>query len=353
MRLLLLLTILLSLPVAGVGAVPPSLANPSAPVPSGWSGADLSRALRQARQTHQPLLLFIRKESCPSCARAASLLTRDPGIRRLTLPFLRLWVSLNQEDGARLGRQFKITRVPAVLLLGPGGHVATRQEGAVVRAWLEEQLAIVARRHAPLTSAPHPDTSALLASLRRLQEYGDRQGAGEIRRRLRTSGRTRPAPALLDVEGAVGGVETEADLREILSRVDDPARIRALSFRLSTDLEDRGHSELALEALEMAAERLGLDPLTEARAAFLASRHKLRLVERRLRLMDLRKLAPRSLPLLLALIRVAEQTDHLFQAFHVAEAAAVYQPDDAWASLELHRLRFLVLIKSHTAHDPV
>ena len=93
--------------------------------------------------------------------------------------------------------------------------------------------------------------------------------------------------------------------------------------------------------------------LSEARAAFLASRQNLPLEPVLANLAQARQDTPGHLGVLMAEARVAEQLGRIFRAFHSVEAAAVYAPDDAWIALEYHRLRLMIRLSSrHISRDP-
>ena len=117
--------------------------------------------------------------------------------------------------------------------------------------------------------------------------------------------------------------------------------------------EAAGQPAVGLQALQIAAGRLpGTHALLEARAGFLAERHDLDLEATRIRLVQARLAEPRSLPLLLALARVAEARGRLYQALHALEAAAAYEPSEAWTGLELQRVRLLVRLRQKDRGAP-
>ncbi|MFQ5671118.1 MAG: thioredoxin family protein [Acidobacteriota bacterium] len=326
--------------------------DPALPVRQGWVDADLGTVVQQAERTGHPILVLVRSLRCGRCDIVEAWLTEDAEIAALTGPFLKLRVLTDEARPAPAAVLFKVQEVPAVLLLGPEGRVATRQEGNVERSWLKEQLQVVSRRHQH-RPPPHVTSSELQESFARLQSWGDRDGMEALRRKLSeqgVSGVSHRHP-LSSWKGPQ--VETRSDLEALFSSVEEPPRLRDLSFRLSLALEQEDRTELALDALYLVADRLRVDPVTEARAAFLASRHKLSLESTRQRLKKVRQLVPDSVPVLLALARVGEETGRLYEAFHSVEAAAVYLDEDGWIRMELYRLRLLVKLGSRKVNrDP-
>lgn len=331
----------LALLLAGSVAAPEDLSP-------GWAGPDLAAAEERARKTGQPLLVLVRRPQCVPCDNLERWLTEDPEIARLTRPFIRLRIDIHdpaaRSAAARLGARV----VPAVILLGPGGMEATRRQRHVKRSWLVEQLQVVAFRHGRARSRPSPSAEDLLASLRRLQEWGDLEGAARLRDHLSAadlpaSGAAARAPSPSPPPRPVA---TRRDIDDLLDQEDDPAALRRAAFELSRWLEERGNARMALHALMGALERIGADPVTRARAGFLAARRRIRLEPTRQELMAARRRVPDSVPQLLALARVAETSGRLYQAYHAAEAAAVYAPGDAWVALELYRLQLLIHLNS-------
>ncbi len=345
---------LLGFLLLAAGAPVPAPASSDGSSLPGWAGPDLAAARALTARTDRPVLVLVRRAACVPCDHLETLLTGDPRIAPLTEPFVRVRLSLDDPAGLAVARSLAATRIPGVVLLGPEGKEATRRSGQVERAWLVEQLQIVARRHLAERLPVEPSQAEIQASLERLLEWGDREGAATLRGLLRgdaTAAGAAPPPVTLPDRAAAQA--RLAGLAPRLATVVDPARARGLAHEAALELEASGHTDLALKAYEVALDRLDVDPVTNARAGFMAARHRMELEPVRRRLMAARGLLPESLPLCLALVRVAEASGRIYQAFHIAEAAAVYAPDDAWAALELRRLRLLVRLKSpRGARDP-
>jgi len=318
----------------------------------GWAGADLAQAQILARETNQPILVFARSEDCPPCDRVEERLTQNDKIVPLTRPYIRLVLSTSEPQGRAAAALLGITVTPTVLILGPEGMEAIRGEKRISTAWLAEQLQVITLRHQELASQPAPTPAALRSSLTRLLQWGDLAGAEQINGRL---GAEQPQAAKQAIEALpeLPEISTQAELEALLDRLDDPGEIRRTAHDLALALESQGRPGMSLAAYDHIIQRLSEDPLSEARAAFLAVRQGLPLANRLRRLETARAENPQSLALLMATARVAEEMGRLYKAYHAVEAAAVYAPEDAWITLERHRLRFLVQLKSRKlAREP-
>ena len=336
------LTLAILMPPASVSAT-----GTGAGLPPGWAGPDLDAARKLAARTDRPILVLVRGPACAPCDTVEEILTEDAVVAALTEPFIRMRVSTGDEAGRAVAAYLDAGTLPTVVLLGPEGKIATRKSRRIKRAWLVEQLQVVARRHDRPRTPPSPGLDAILASLARLEEWGDRDGAQRLALRLED---TEFAPAAGSVPvppKPMPGLETLDDLNAHLDALEDPARLRAAAHAAALRLEDEGRPGLSLAAYSRVLERLTNDPLTEARAGFLAARHGLRVDDVYRKLVEARDVSPDSVPLLMALCRVAEESHRLYQAYHAVEAATVYAPDDAWLALELHRLRLLVRLQRH------
>ncbi|MFQ5719012.1 MAG: thioredoxin family protein [Acidobacteriota bacterium] len=330
-----------------------AVAADETPLDPGWAGPDLAAAERLARETGQPILVLVRQPRCVPCDDLERLVTEDPQFVPLIRPFIRMRIDLHDEAGGRAAEALGVKTVPAILFLGPGGLEATRREKRIERSWLSEQLQVIARRHGSSHPVPAPDAAALRASLDQLMSWGDRDGAARLRARLEErAGEATPPAAMARANPKNRSIATAADVDRFLDQQGDPATLRRAAFDLATDLDRRGDPGVALHALESALHRLGLDPLTAARAGFFAARSGIRVEEMRQTLMAARRRDPRSVPQLLALARLAESSGRLYQAFHALEAAAIYSPEDAWVAMELYRLQLLVHLDSRRSKRP-
>jgi hypothetical protein len=185
-----------------------------------------------------------------------------------------------------------------------------------------------------------------------LREWGDLTGVERLQARLSDEG-TRATQHLNDAFSQSQEISTQADLAALLDRLDDPGEMRRQAHLLALALEQEGRPGMSLAAYDHIIARLELDSLSQARAAFLAARNQLPLAAILTRLDAAREADPRSLPILMASARVAEAMGRVYKAYHTLEVAALYAPADGWIILELHRLQFLVQIKSRKlVHEP-
>ena len=335
-------TLALLLGAAGLILATARMASePQSVVPLGWAGADLGDARRVAWETGRPILVLVTKPECAPCEALERLLLEDDEIAPLCEPFLRVRLDVGDPRAATALAEFRPTELPVILLLGPAGREATRREGRIERAWLVEELLIVARRHAPAQDPPQPDPAALRASLIHLEDWGDVRGALRLRERL-----AEPQQAVAATRSPNAPLPDESTFAARFEAAGGPDAIVRLASELAMAFEAAGQPATGLHALQIAAGRLPeTNALLEARAGFLAERHDIELEATRVRLLQARLSEPRSVPLLLALARVAEARERLYQALHALEAAAAYEPSDAWTALELQRVRLLVRLR--------
>ena len=334
-----LLVLLLALPAETPGG--------DAPLPPGWAGADLATAQAMAAGSRRSVLIFTRQQNCKQCDQVEQWLTADPEITPLTEPYIRLRLSLDDPEGQAAATLLKIPTAPTLLILGPDGMEATRQAGSIPRAWLVEKLQIAVRRHQPDGDQEPPSLDSLRASLEQLVTWGDLSGAEQLRERLARRGDgVYPASNSILAPETNLEIDTHNDLADRLARVEDPTEFRAQAHEIALALEQEGRPGMSLAAYRLAVDRLMVDPMSEARAAFLAERQKLPLELHLKRLAEVREAHPGSVPILLAQARLAEATGRVFMAYHSVETAMVYAPDDVWVILEHRRLRLLVRLRS-------
>jgi hypothetical protein len=325
----------------------PSFAAGDDSLPPGWAGADLATAQAMAAGSRRSVLIFTRKQNCIPCDRVERWLTADQQITPLTEPYIRLRLSLDEASGQVAATLLKIPTAPTVLILGPDGMEATRQAGDISRSWLVEKLQIAVRRHQPDSDHEPPTAAALAASLERLLDWGDLQGAEQVRRRLDLTGTTvHPAHNSVLVPETNLEIDTLSDLADRLALVEDPSEFRNEAHEIALALEREGRAGMSLAAYRLAVDRLTVAPLSQARAAFLAERQNLPLEVHLQRLAEERAARPDSVSVLMAQARLAETLGRIFMAYHAVEAAMVYAPDDAWVNLEHRRLRLLVRLRS-------
>ncbi len=330
----------------------PGAEEPQSTTGLGWAGADLAQAQILARQTRRPVLVFVRSDDCLSCDRVEEKLTLSLDVAPLTEPYIRLLISTAEPQGEAAAALLGITSLPTVLILGPDGMEAMRSEKRISSAWLMEQLQIITRRHEEKEAAPAPSPAALRRSLALLQEWGDLAGVERVGVRLDGEGiratRQKTASPARTYE-----ISTQADVAALIDRLDDPGEMRREAHLIALALEQEGRPGMSVAAYHHMVATLVEDPLSEARAGFLAARNGLPLAGVLARLEEAREATPRSVPILMAIARVSEELGRIYRAYHALEAAALYAAGDAWVTLELHRLQFLVQIKSRKlVHEP-
>lgn len=333
-------------------SLPHGAEEPDSATGLGWAGADLAQAQILASRTRRPILVFARSDDCLACDRVEKRLTLNSDIVPLTEPYIRLLLSTAEPQGAATAVLLGITLTPTVLILGPDGMEAIRSEQRISSAWLMEQLQVITRRHQEREADAAPSAAALGRSLALLLDWGDLAGVERIHVRL-AGEETQATQQRTDALPGTHEISTQADLATLLDRLDDPGEMRRETHLLALALEQEGRPGMSLAAYHHIIARLAVDPLSEARAAFLATRQRLPLAGILARLDSARAADPRSVPILMAIARVAEEMGRIYKAFHALEAAALYAPADAWITLELHRLHLLVQIRSRKlVHEP-
>jgi hypothetical protein len=344
-----MLVLLFSLLVASAAT-----AETESVLPPGWAGADLASAQSLAASSRRPILIFVRRKSCPPCDRIEQWLTSDDQITPLTEPYIRLRLSLDEVEGQAAATLLKVPSAPTILILGPDGMEATRQAITISKSWLVELLQITIRRHQPDTDLAPPTPNALRASQKHLLLWGDLQGSDQIEERLALANKKlHPARQSGMVAESDLEIDTPTDLTDRLANIDDPTDLRRETHVLALQLEQEGRAGLSLAAYRYTVDRLTVAPLSAARAAFLAERQNLPLELHLQWLAEAREISPSSLPVLMAQARLAERTGRIYMAYHAVEAAMVYAPDDAWIRLEHYRLRLLVRLRSRSLErDP-
>lgn len=333
-------------------SLPHGAEEPGGATGLGWAGADLAQAQILARQTRRPILVFVRSDDCPACDLVEERLTLRSEIVPLTRPYIRLLLSTSEPQGEAAAALLGITRTPTVLMLGPDGMEASRNVDKISSAWLVEQLQVITRRHQARDTDPTPSQDALNLSLALLVKLGDLAGVQRLQMRLEGE-EVRPTHHRAPARPESREIVSRTDLATFLDRFDDPGEMRREAHHLALDLEIAGRPGMSLAAYGHIIARLSEDPVSQARAAFLAVRNGLPLAGILTSLDSTREITPRSVPILMAMSRVAEEMGRPYKAYHAMEAAALYEPTDAWVTLELHRLHFLVQIRSRKqVHDP-
>jgi len=326
-------------------SLPHGAEEPDSATGLGWAGADLAQAQILASRTRRPVLVFARSDDCMACDRVEERLTLSRDIVPLTRPYIRLMLSTADPQGEAAAALLGITITPTVLILGPDGMEASRREEHISVAWIMEQLQVITRRHEEREMDLAPSPAALSRSLDLLLDWGDLAGVERIHDRL-DGQENQPMQPRTDPLSRAHEISTQEDLATLLDHLDDPGEMRRQAHFLALALEGEGRPGMSLAAYHHIIARLTEDSLSEARAAFLASRQHLPLAGVLTRLDSARETEPRSLPILMAIARVAEDLGRIYKAYHALEAAALYAPADAWVTLELHRLHLLVQIRS-------
>jgi thiol:disulfide interchange protein len=117
-----------------VGPVSMSLAPlPAAgqTAPSGsirWQ-TSLEAALRQSRETGQPVLLSLGADWCPYCRRMDQETFTDGQVITLSQGFICVRADTTTSDGAALAQRYSVTGIPTVVFLDSAGAMLRRIEG--------------------------------------------------------------------------------------------------------------------------------------------------------------------------------------------------------------------------------
>lgn len=108
-------------------------------VPAGWL-TDLDQARRQAAQTQRPVLVEFGAGWCPPCRKMKADVFPDPRVQARLADFV--CVHLDAMTQPRAMAQYRVERLPTLIVLDPAGAVRARYEGGLS---VEELLAFLRR----------------------------------------------------------------------------------------------------------------------------------------------------------------------------------------------------------------
>jgi thioredoxin-related protein len=126
--------IVLSLTLAAAVAVPAHAANsPSTNV--AWQAAatdaDVDSAFAQAKAQDKPVLLYWGATWCPPCNQLKATFFNRQDFARASLGFVAVHVDGDRPGAQKLGKRFKVSGYPTVVLFNPAGREITRLPGEV------------------------------------------------------------------------------------------------------------------------------------------------------------------------------------------------------------------------------
>ena len=181
-------------------------------VQSPWVHDDLPRALAEAQEKGEPLLLVFKTRWCPPCNQLAQEVLDDPANEVDLAPFVKGVFDADLPSSWAAKSRYKVGGYPTLLICTPDGEVVTRQVGYEDEASLVSMLEAALLEAAPLADlqvSAGDDPVAVLAVADRLRHQVDRDGAAEWFARV-------PADAVVDASVA-------ADVRAFLATTDpDP-----------------------------------------------------------------------------------------------------------------------------------
>lgn len=149
---------------------------------SPWIHDDLPRALAEAQEKGEPLLLVFKTRWCPPCNQLAQEVLDDPANEVDLAPFVKGVFDADMPASWDAKSRYKVGGYPTVVICTPDGEVVLRQVGygdeASFLSLLEAPL-IEAAPLADLQAAAGDDPAAALAVADRFRHQVDREGADE------------------------------------------------------------------------------------------------------------------------------------------------------------------------------
>jgi len=175
------------LPVMPIMRKPRVAIDPAADdamVQSPWVHDDLPRALAEAQEKDEPLLLVFKTRWCPPCNQLAIEVLDDPANEVDLAPFVKGVFDADLPASWDAKSRYKVGGYPTLLICTPDGEVAARQVGYEDEAGLLELLEAALLEAAPLASleaqaVESGDPAAALAVADRFRHLVDRAGAAE------------------------------------------------------------------------------------------------------------------------------------------------------------------------------
>ena len=181
-------------------------------IQSPWVHDDLPRALAEAQEKDEPLLLVFKTRWCPPCNQLALEVLEDPANEVDLAPFVKGLFDADLPASWEAKSRYGIGGYPTILVCTPDGEVVLRQEGYEDEAGLIATLEAALLEAAPLdeilaraTEAGDPASALEVAD--RYRHRADRAGAAEWFAKV-------PAGAQVDAAVAAG-------VRAFLATTDD------------------------------------------------------------------------------------------------------------------------------------
>ncbi len=187
-------------------------ADPDAMIQSPWVHDDLPRALAEAQEKDEPLLLVFKTRWCPPCNQLALEVLDDPANEVDLAPFVKGLFDADLPASWDAKSRYGIGGYPTILVCTPDGEVVLRQEGYEDEAGLLVALEAALLEAAPLeemaaNATESGEPTAALAVADRYRHRADRAGAAEWLAKV---------PADAQVDAAVA-----ADVRAFLAVTDE------------------------------------------------------------------------------------------------------------------------------------
>ncbi len=161
-------------------AIDPDAAE--AVVQSPWVHDDLPRALAEAQEKDEPLLLVFKTRWCPPCNQLAQEVLDDPANEVDLAPFVKAVFDADLPASWDAKSRYKVGGYPTIAVCTPDGEVVVRQVGYEGEASLLHTLEAALLEATPVADlqiAAGDDPVATLAVADRLRHQADRAGAAE------------------------------------------------------------------------------------------------------------------------------------------------------------------------------
>lgn len=115
--------------LAGPAAAAPGLPSTNVAWQAAAADADIERAFAQARAENKPVLLYWGATWCPPCNQLKATFFNRQDFATLSKSFVAVHVDGDRPGAQKLGRRFKVSGYPTVVLFTPAGAEITRLPG--------------------------------------------------------------------------------------------------------------------------------------------------------------------------------------------------------------------------------